>query len=204
MFAGGMTVAVPSIMPGVSADFSETDGRLSVSSVYIQGGAILEVVVNDPDVSATDISIANGPTVDIDGTTFNMNQASNGKWYVYAVDASVSKLLDADGNGMEYGIQCTSGLGVNTGIIESSATNAGTVNTANIIGDTTYDIWAEATTDASGTNQAGSCLNINNMRDSLDDTAGTTSRQTMSAAVLAGAPSLSNYNGETGNSTSVD
>ena len=35
MFAGGMTVAVPSIMPGVSADFSETDGMLSVSSVYI-------------------------------------------------------------------------------------------------------------------------------------------------------------------------
>ena len=57
MFAGGMTVAVPSIMPGVSADFSETDGMLSVSSVYIQGGAILEVVVNDPNVSATDISI---------------------------------------------------------------------------------------------------------------------------------------------------
>ena len=82
MFAGGLTVAAPSFMPGVFADFGETDGMLSVSSVYIQGGAILEIVVNDPDVSATDISIANGPEVDIDGTTFIMNQASNGKWYV--------------------------------------------------------------------------------------------------------------------------
>ena len=61
MFAGGMTVAAPSFMPGAFADFSETDGMLSVSSVYIQGGAILEVVVNDPDVSATDTDIANGP-----------------------------------------------------------------------------------------------------------------------------------------------
>ena len=48
MFAGGLTVAAPSFMPGVFADFGETDGMLSVSSVYIQGGAILEIVVNDP------------------------------------------------------------------------------------------------------------------------------------------------------------
>ena len=38
----------------------------------------------------------------------------------------------------------------------------------------------------------------------LDDTAGTTSRQLMSDAVLTGAPSLSNYNGATGNDTTVD
>ena len=56
------------------------------------------------------MTIANGPTVDIDGTTYITNQAANGKWYVYAVDASVSKLLDADGDGMEYGIQCTTGI----------------------------------------------------------------------------------------------
>ena len=80
MFAGGMTVAAPSVMPEVFADFSETDGQLSVSSVYIQGGAILEVVVNDPDVSDTSNDIPNGPTVTIDGTSYAMNQASNGKW----------------------------------------------------------------------------------------------------------------------------
>ena len=39
---------------------------------------------------------------------------------------------------------------------------------------------------------------------SLDDTAGTTSRELMSASVLQNAPSLSNYNGESGNSTTVD
>ena len=144
MFAGGMTVAAPSFMPGVFADFDATDGMLSVSSVYIQGGAILEVVVNDPNVSDTTVDIANGPTVDIDGTEYITNQASNGKWYVYAVDASQSTLLDADGDGMEYGVKCTTGLGVNTGHGAEPGFTAGTRGTANIIGDTDYDIWTEA------------------------------------------------------------
>ena len=59
MFAGGMTVAAPSFMPGVFADFSATEGQISVSSVYIQGGAILEVVVNDPNFAGTSNDIAN-------------------------------------------------------------------------------------------------------------------------------------------------
>jgi len=206
MFAGlGIVQGIPAFMPGASADFSETDGMLSVSSVYIQGGAILEVVVNDPGVSATDIAIANGPTVDIDGTTYITNQAANGKWYVYAVDASISKLLDADGKGMEYGLQCTTGLGVNMGIIEDGNQATGTKGTANVIGDTDYTLWAEALATSGTTGElSGGCLDINNMIGSLDDTAGTTSRQTMSASVLAGAPSLSNYNGATGNDTTVD
>ena len=57
---------------------------------------------------------------------------------------------------------------------------------ANIIGDTDYTVWAEAlATTGSTAKQAGGCLDINNMIGSLDDTAGTTSRQLMSAAVLA-------------------
>ena len=139
MFAGGLTVAAPSFMPGAFADFSETDGMLSVSSVYIQGGAILEVVVNDPDVSDTSNAIANGPVVSIGGNSYQANQASNGKWYVYAVDLSVSTDLDDNGDGIEYGLKCTTGLGVNKGVIEQDG-NAGTVGTANILGDTDYDV----------------------------------------------------------------
>jgi hypothetical protein len=208
MFAGGMTVAAPSFMPGVFADFSETDGMLSVSSVYIQGGAILEVVVNDPNVSATDGDIANGPTVTIGGTEFITNQGANGKWYVYAVDLSISTALDADGDGMEYGLKCTGGIGVNTGIIEPQATVTGTQGTAGIIGNTDYDLWTEGLTTSgqgsAGISVAGSCLDLNNMIGVLDDTAGTTSRNVMSASVLQGAPSLSNWNGASGNDTNVD
>ncbi|MAE68432.1 hypothetical protein CL635_01315, partial [bacterium] len=202
MFAGGLTVAAPSFMPGAYADFSETDGMLTVSSVYIQGGAILEVVVNDPDFSATDSDIANGPTVTIGGTSYITNQAANGKWYVYAVDDSVSTLLDADAKGMEYGYQCTTGLGINTGASQTSTQVRGT---ANVIGDTSYDLWAEAlATSGTTASSNGGCLDINNMIASLDATAGTTSRQTLSASVLQGAPSLSNWNGAAANATTID
>ena len=203
MFAGGMTVAAPSFMPGVFADFSETDGQLSVSSVYIQGAAILEVVVNDPNYANTEDDIANGPTIEIEGTEYDLVQATNGKWYVYAVDDSQSTLLDADGKGMEFGIRCTTGLGINTGHGAELGSTTGTKNTANVIGDETWNVWAEATTSAASGN-AGSCLNINNMLGTKDDTAGTTSRQTLSASVLQNAPSLSNHNGVEHNATTVD
>ena len=49
MFAGGMTIAAPGIMPEAVADLSVTDGALSVSTTTLQGAAILEIVVNDPD-----------------------------------------------------------------------------------------------------------------------------------------------------------
>ena len=204
MFAGGMTVAAPSFMPGVFADFSETDGMLSVSSVYIQGGAVLEVVVNDPDISQTDQDIASGATVDIDGNTYDMVQGANGKWYVYAVDASVSTALDADGDGMEYGIKCTTGLGVNTGHGAETGNTAGTRGVANIIGDTDYAIWAEAQSVASESATSGGCLNINNAEGTNDDTAGTTSRVLLSDAILQNAPSLSNWNGAAANATTID
>ena len=204
MFAGGMTVAAPSVMPEAFADFSETDGMLSVSSVFIQGGAVLEIVVNDPDISITDQDIASGAEIDIDGNTYDMVQAANGKWYVYAVDASVSTALDADGDGMEYGIKCTTGLGVNTGHGAETGNTAGTRGTANIIGDTDYAIWAEAQSVASESATSGGCLNINNAEATNDDTAGTTSRVLLSDAILQNAPSLSNWNGAAANATTID
>ena len=113
MFAGGMAIGVPSFMPQASADtFAATDGMLSVSSTFIQGGAVLEVVVNDPDYSSTEDDINDGPEVDIAGTDYIMNQAVNGKWYLYVVDDSTAEALDDDGTGFEYGIKCDTGLGV--------------------------------------------------------------------------------------------
>ena len=84
---------------------------LSVSSTTIQGAAILEIVVNDPDISDTTVDINSGATVTVLGTSYDMVQAVNGKWYAYVVDLSVSTLMDADNNGMEFGIKCTTGLG---------------------------------------------------------------------------------------------
>ena len=201
MFAGlGIVQGVPAFMPGASADFSETDGMLSVSSVYIQGGAILEIVVNDPSTSATDEDVSNGPEVDIDGASYITSQATNGKWYVYAVDDSISTLLDADSDGMEYGIQCTTGIGVQTGPVNGDYTNTKVVGTSS---DGTYDIWAEAQGDQAVAG-AGGCLELNNASGTSDDTAGTTGRALMSAAVLQDAPSLSNWKGAVHNSSLID
>jgi hypothetical protein len=206
MFTGlGLVQGVPALMPDASADFSETDGALSVSSVFIQGGAILEIVVNDPDYSVTDSDISGGPEATVDGTDYDMVQGANGKWYAYVVDASVSTLLDADDDGMEYGVKCTTGLGVHTGHGGEVGNSEGTRGTMNILGDESWDVWTEATASAtSALKPSGSCSGINNMIGSLDDTAGTTSRQLLSDAVLQSAPSLSNWNGVLANSTLID
>nr|AIF25086.1 hypothetical protein [uncultured marine thaumarchaeote SAT1000_44_H06] len=199
MFAGGLTVAAPSLTPGVFADFGETDGMLSVSSVYIQGGAILEIVVNDPAVSATDVSVSNGPVVTMDGTDYITNQGSNGKWYVYAVDDSISTDLDDNSDGMEYGVQCTSGIGVHTGPVNGDIVRG----VANIIGSSGPDVWVEAQ-GTSANAGAGGCLGLNNASGSSDDTSGTTGRSLMSDAVLQDAPSLSRWNGAIHNSSLID
>ena len=83
MFAGGMTVGVAGFMPTAVADFSATDGMLTVSSTWIQGGAILEVVVNDPAWSDTSVNLGDGPTVDFQGVEYILSQGVDGKWYGY-------------------------------------------------------------------------------------------------------------------------
>ena len=177
-------------IPVASAQTAETSGMLSVSSTTIQGAAILEIVVNDPDISDTTVDINSGATVTVLGSTYDMVQAVNGKWYAYVVDLSVSTLMDADNNGMEFGIKCTTGLG--TG---GSATIIASGNT----------IWAEAlATSGTSTNQGGGCLDIDNMIAGLDATAGTTSRELMSAAVLQNAPALSNHNDKSSTDSGYD
>ena len=181
MFAGGMTIAAPSFMPGVFADFSVTDGELSVSSEFIQGAAILEIVVNDPDMSATDVDLASGVSVIIGGSSYEMTQGANGKWYLYVVDQSISKAMDGDDNGLEYGYHCDTGLGVSA-------------NASALIVPSGTDVWAAAlTTSGETTAQAGSCLDIDNMIGTLDDATATVARDDLTAAVLQDAPTLSDH-----------
>ena len=190
MFAGGMAIGVPSFMPSATASFGATDGELSVSSTEIQGAAILEIVVNDPDISSTEDDLNSGADVIIGGTTYTMNQGVNGKWYLYVVDQSISKLMDADDNGMEFGYHCDTGLGLG--------------GSATIIPSGT-DVWAAAlTTSGETAAQAGSCLDIDNMIASLDTAAGTTSREDLTAAVLQDAITLSNHDDSAAGASGID
>ena len=134
---GGLGIAqgfTNSYMPVASAQTAETSGMLSVSSTTIQGAAILEIVVNDPDISDTTVDINNGATVSVLGTSYDMVQAVNGKWYAYVVDLSTATLMDADHNGMEFGLKCTSGLG--TGLAASIIPSGTTVYAEVIPGQT--------------------------------------------------------------------
>ena len=109
MFAGGMTVAAPSVMPDVfAAGASSAGGLVSVSSEKIQGASILEVVIDDPAISALDTAIGM-PTLTFSGGathTLTPYQATDGKWYAYIVDDVSSTTADAL-SGLNFGIDCT-------------------------------------------------------------------------------------------------
>ncbi|PBO83465.1 MAG: hypothetical protein COB91_03590, partial [Nitrosopumilales archaeon] len=159
MFAGGMAIGVPSFMPEAASDLSSTDGMLTVSTTTLQGSAILEIVVNDPDVSDTTIDINPGPSVDVGSTTLDMSQAVNGKWYLYVVDASAAVLAEAAESGLtnfEYGILCSTGLGVQD-------------STTDLIIASGTAVYAEADATANGVaGVAGGCQDIDGMTGTLD------------------------------------
>ena len=90
MFAGGMAIGVPSFMPEAASDLSVTEGLLTVSATTLQGVAILEIVVNDPDNSDTDNDVT-ALSASVGGTSYDLTQASNGKWYAYVVDNVTSR-----------------------------------------------------------------------------------------------------------------
>jgi len=199
MFAGGMTLAVPGFMPTTAADTSVSDGMLTISSEYIQGAAVLEVVINDPLYSSTTDDLSSGPTVTISGTEYIASQATNGKWYAYFVDNSTSILMDRDSTGMEFGNLCTKGLGTN--------------HSANIVASGT-NVWTETQrTPGSaalilqphdGTTIGGNCLDADGGAATIDGTSSTVAREKMSAAVLTDAPTLSNHDDSAATAAGVD
>ncbi len=196
MFAGGMAIGVPSFMPEAASDLSSTDGMLTVSTTTLQGSAILEIVVNDPDVSDTTIDINSGPSVSVGGTSLDMSQGVNGKWYLYVVDASAAVLAEASASGdsgFEYGGLCVSGLGIGqstTDLIVASGTSV----YANVQGPSISGGLATI---------AGGCLDADGAPGTTDD-AGATSRMNLTAAVLQNAPALSNHNDATQGQSDID
>ena len=181
MFAGGMAIGVTSFMPVAAADFSVTDGQLSVSSEFIQGGAVLEIVVNDPAISSTIDDINSGAEVVIGGASYDMAQGVNGKWYLYVVDNSIATDLDDDATGFEYGYKCDTGVGVSE-------------NTSNLIIPSGTVVFVGAISGAGKTIQAGGCFDVDNAVGVSDDTSGTTNREDILASVLQDPPTLSNHN----------
>ena len=112
MVAGGLTFAVPGMMPGAEADHTS---YLFVSAENAEfgntfGGAqVVEVVVRDPQISDTTEGASGMPKVEINGDKFAMVQGSDGAWYGFTANSATVTTADALGAdyGLEYGTTCT-------------------------------------------------------------------------------------------------
>lgn len=105
MVAGGMTFAIPGVMPSAHAQVNE----MSVSAVNpmfansFVGAQVVEVSVNAPQFRADNaFEDAYEPVVTVDDYPLIMKQAGNGIWYGYFVDANMAAA--AHHNGMDFGM----------------------------------------------------------------------------------------------------
>jgi len=115
MLAGGVSFAVPGVMPEAYAE----DQYLYVSAESageFAGAQIVEIVVNNPNMSElnTDYGM---PDVAVNGVDLIMAQAVDGSWYAYITDVVKSQKLDAKyaqysdgtGSGADFGKICGPG-----------------------------------------------------------------------------------------------
>ncbi len=128
MFAGGMTLAVPSflpmeeILPAAYADQSTTVGTITVSSTELQGAQVLQVTVNDP--ATSDPLITHTPlTMDFNSSTLYLQQMTDGSWTAFVVDDSSATYAEASTeSSIQFGTNCAATL---TGSSAVSFTNGG-------------------------------------------------------------------------------
>ena len=82
MFLGGMTFAVPGVMPSASAAEENlfVSAENSLFSNSFAGPMVIEVVVNDPDLKEIDEGESE-PDVTVNGKDLRMAQADDGNWY---------------------------------------------------------------------------------------------------------------------------
>ncbi len=132
MVAGGLTFAVPGVMPAahaananlfVSAENSQFDN-------YMSGPQVIEVVIIDSDINETDESKGE-PDVEVNGQDLRMVQAVDGNWYGYFADITRATIADATstvpGVGLDFGSVCTPAEGTtSTGMDFSDADGVAT------------------------------------------------------------------------------
>ena len=121
MIAGGVTFAVPGVMPAAHA----ANANLFVSAEnsnfdnYMSGPQVIEVVVIDSNINDTD-EAKGEPDVTVNGKILRMVQAVDGNWYGYFADRDQAQIADstsqAVGEGLDFGAFCdnTADFGLGT------------------------------------------------------------------------------------------
>src|SRR3990170_7808112 len=126
MIAGGMTFALPGVMPAAHAQANANlfvSVEESFSPDRFGGAMVVEVVVNDPDLKDTD-EAETEPDVTVNGKDLRMVQATDGNWYAYFTDLTMAKAADGlstfTGTSLDFGKGCTAAgavthIGLQTG-----------------------------------------------------------------------------------------
>ena len=128
MVAGGLTFAVPGVMPAahaananlfVSAENSQFDN-------YMSGPQVIEVVIIDSDINDTD-EAKGEPDVTVNGKILRMVQAVDGNWYGYFADMDQAQIADSvvavaggNGTGIDFGDFCTAASAGTTILADAS------------------------------------------------------------------------------------
>ncbi|MCH7649181.1 MAG: hypothetical protein IIA83_11320, partial [Thaumarchaeota archaeon] len=123
MVAGGMTFAIPGILPEA---FASHNANLFVSAEnsaydnYFSGPMVIEVVINDPGIKTLDDAHGE-PDVTVNGQILRMVQTTDGNWYGYFADRNLAQIADAtqeaagtnsqNGTGLNFGIFCDNDSG---------------------------------------------------------------------------------------------
>jgi hypothetical protein len=113
MIAGGMTFALPGVMPAAHAQANANlfvSVEESFSPDRFGGAMVVEVVVNDPDLKDTD-ETETEPDVTVNGKELRMVQATDGNWYAYLADLANAQNADdlsvTAGTSLDFGSGCT-------------------------------------------------------------------------------------------------
>ncbi len=133
MLAGGMTFAMPGVMPAAFA----ANANLFVSAEnsqfqnYMAGPMVIEVVVIDSDISDTNEGKGE-PDVTVQGKDLRMAQATDGNWYGYFADFQASLAADATvdskpGRGLDFGSGCTNASATTVAGITLTETSGGSL-----------------------------------------------------------------------------
>jgi len=135
MVAGGMTFAVPGVMPAAHA----TNPNLFVSAEnsqfdnYMTGAQVIEVVVIDSDIRDTDESKGE-PDVTLNGEKLAMAQATDGNWYAYFADEKAANAAenstDNTCHGLDFGVITVGTTTPGGANVDTEATSIATPNTA--------------------------------------------------------------------------
>ena len=128
MVAGGMTFAVPGIIPAAEA----ANANLFVSAEnsqfnnYFAGPQVIEVVVIDTNISDTD-EAKGEPDVTVNGKILRMVQAVDGNWYGYFADRAQAQAADKIQSDAVTAGNAVAGKGLDFGVYQDKAVAAETL-----------------------------------------------------------------------------